>query len=87
MNSHEETVELLNQVMEQRTRLNQAVENIRSMKYRTFGLNRVAVSDDQKQQMIRAAVVQCNRKCSAIYDRINQERQKAGLPELQNPYK
>lgn len=87
MNSHEQTFDLLNQVTKQQQDMQKAVKNIRSMKYRTFGRNKVAVSDDQRKQMIHAVVTQCNHKCSALYSKINQEKLKAGLPELQNPYK
>ncbi len=87
MDCHEATLELLDQVSEHQRNMHKAVKEIRSMKYRTFGRNLVAVSEEQRTKMIHSAVTQCNQKCKALYNIINRERQKAGLPELKNPYR
>ena len=87
MDSHEETLELLNQVTEHQQDMHKAVKEIRSMKYRTFGRTLVAVSEEQRTRMIQSKITQCNQKCKALYNELNTNRLKAGLPEIQNPYK
>ena len=87
MNSHDESLEILEQVSRHQKELNLVVKKIRSMQYRKLGLHQVVVSDDQRQAMIYSAVTQCNHKCSRLYNEMNQERMKSGLPALQNPYK
>ena len=87
MNSHEQVIELLNQVLDQQKEMNQAVRSIRLIKYRTFGRTNIEVSDDQKRLMVQAVIQKCNQKCCSIYNEINQIKRKEKLPELQNPYK
>ena len=87
MNSHDESIETLEQVSRYQKELNQVVKKIRSMQYRKLGLHQVVVSEDQRQAMIHSAVKQHNQKCSDLYNEMNQKRMKSGLPALQNPYK
>ena len=87
MNSHEDSIETLEQVSRLQSELNQVVKAIRIMKYRKLGLNQVVISEDQRQRMIHSAVTQCNQKCSKLYNEMNKDRLKSGLPALQNPYK
>ena len=63
------------------------VKSIRSKDYKKIGLYQLEVTDADKRTMIARVEDDCSKHCSLIYEDMNQERIKAGLPELYNPYK
>ena len=56
------------------------------MQYRKIGLGQIAMTDEDKMVMIEVAKRKGTEQCSKVYTQLNQERQKAGLPKLTNPY-
>lgn len=63
------------------------ISSIRSTIYIRHGLQQVAITDEDRNTMIAKEHRQCNKECSLILDEVNQERLKAGLPAITNPYK
>lgn len=63
------------------------VSSIRSQDYISKGRYQLAMTDEDKRTMIANVEDNCSKHCSLIYEEMNQERIKAGLPELYNPYR
>lgn len=81
------TIDGLKQIMKLQQMKQKNISSIRGQKYKKHGVYQIAISDEDRKQMIAKEHRDCDRECSKIYEHINQERLKAGLPEITNPYK
>lgn len=87
MDIHELTDDCLKMVQKLQQDKQKKVSDIRSMKYTTKGRIQILLTPEDSAEMVRNVSSQYDRHCSRLYEVLNQERNKAGLPALNNPYK
>lgn len=63
------------------------IATIRQMTTIKHGLYQIAITDEDRKEKILQEINKSNIECSKVYEDINQERTKAGLPAMINPYK
>lgn len=87
MDALKATQDGLNQILRLQQMKQKKISSIRVQRYKKHGVYQIAVTDEDRKQMIAKEHRDCDKECSRIYEGINLEREKAGLPALTNPYK
>lgn len=87
MDIEDMTLEGLKKVQEIQEKKKKNVNVIKSKSYKVMGRKHYKINEEYRTSLIKEENKKCDKECSKIYDEINKERFKAGLPEVEDPYK